>query len=103
MNNKIRTYVGFAIRSKQCVFGYDLIFKSRKVLLTLFSSDMSEGAKAKLVRFCTDCEIACYEISPTDIFAYTSRAGVKAIGITEPNLAQAIIDTANADDTSVGV
>ena len=97
MNKKIRSYVGFAIRSKQCVFGYDLIFKSSKVLLALYSSDMSESAKSKLTHYCEGFDIPCIEISADDMYDYTSRAGVKAIGITEPNLAQAILDTTDTD------
>ena len=103
MNNKVRSYVGFAIRSGQCVFGYDLIFKSGKVLVVLYSADMSDKAQIRLKRYCDDCAIPCIKLSEDDMQLYTSRPAVKAIGITEPNLAQAIIDAVTTDVDPVGI
>lgn len=96
MDPKIKTYVGFAIRSGNCIFGYDAILKSTKVKCVLISTSISEKQTARLIRDLDELKIAYRSLSPEDMKEYVCREGVKAIGIKDPNLASAIIDRLDA-------
>lgn len=89
VNAKIKSYVGFAIKSNQVVFGVDNleVFK-KKLHLIIVSTDIAEKSMNRLqvVSKNKDAEILVF----SDLEDLTSRKNCKAIGITNFELAKAI-------------
>lgn len=92
MKNKIETYLGFCVKARKVVFGVDNVEKQKKgvVLLiadeTLGQNSLKELLKAK-EKF--DCPLLVAEKDVLGEWLY--RAGVKAVAITDKNLASAIM------------
>lgn len=87
--NKIKSYLGFAIRSGKVIFGYDNLFVSRKTpLLTLISSSQNEKMTDKVSAFCLDKKIKCLRLP----FVLEDMLGrnTKVISILDKSLADAI-------------
>ena len=86
--NKIRSYVGFAIRSGKALFGVDNIVGARRdPFLVLYDDRLKENSTKKLLRRCENFKVirlALQEILP--------GRNCLAIGICDKNLAQAIIN-----------
>ncbi len=90
VNAKIKSYVGFAIKSNQVVFGVDNLEVFRKKLhLIIVSADIAEKSmnKLKVVSQNKNAEILVFSEGLEDL---TSRKNCKAIGITNFELAKAI-------------
>lgn len=89
VNAKIKSYVGFAIKSNQVVFGVDNleVFK-KKLHLIIVSTDIAEKSMNRLqvVSKNKDAEILVF----SDLEDLTLRKNCKAIGITNFELAKAI-------------
>ena len=96
-NNKVGSYIGFAIKARKCLFGYDAIYKSQKVQCIIYSDDLSEKSAENLRYYAERNEIPIYSIGSAELKDYVSRDGVKAIGITDINLAGAIDSQLNED------
>ena len=61
--NKIKSYLGFAIRGGKVVFGYDNLFVTRKQpLLVLISSSQNEKMTDKVIAYCLDRKIRCIKL-----------------------------------------
>lgn len=87
--NKIKSYLGFAIRSRKAIFGYDNLFTTKKMpLLTLISSTQGDKMKEKVIAFCLDKKIRCIRLP----FALEDVLGrnCKVISILDSSLANAI-------------
>ncbi|MDD4839987.1 MAG: hypothetical protein PHE93_04885 [Clostridia bacterium] len=90
MRNKIISYLGFAQKSGNAVIGMDNILKKRRAYnLILICNSASDRLKKEMSRF---AEGKITLIAVDDLAELTNRNGCKAIGITEPNLASAIIE-----------
>ncbi len=85
MINKISSYIGFAKKSKQVVLGTDNILKSNKTRIVLISSSLSIIAKKKLEK-----NNKVFVLKESDFEDMVSLPGVKALAITDENLANAI-------------
>lgn len=92
IDGKIRSYVGFAIKSGKCDFGLDNILVGRHVSLVLYSNDMSKGSISKLKDFANEKSISIYEVSPERMLFITQNDRIKAVGIRNKNLSRAISD-----------
>ena len=96
-NSRIKTFVGFSIKARKCLFGYDQVYSSGKAKVVLYSADTAPKAILRLTRYCEEYSIPCYICQPNDINDYVSRVGVKVIGITEQSLADAVISEFSED------
>lgn len=88
--NKIKTYVGFAIKSKQIKFGIDEILKNKFLDLILVSSELAESSKSKLESFASKTNSKLIELEQNQIDFVLNKTGVKVFAITNKGLADAI-------------
>lgn len=85
---KIKSYVGFAIKSGKAVFGVDQIISLRRPpKIVLYDDSLSENSLSKLKNYLSkqnvnSCKIAMEEIYPDK--------NCKAVGILDESLASAI-------------
>ena len=89
---RIKTFVGFAVRAGKIVWGTDNVLAWKKKLrLILASSDVSENALEKIRRYADDKPAKLSVLSCGEVAELVHREGVKVIGITDKNLADAIV------------
>ncbi len=96
--SKIETYLGFCIRAGKIVFGMDNIEKERKGIYLLLvdggigknSLKLMERAKEKFA-----CPLFQTETGALGKLLY--RPAVKAVAITDKNLASAILSVAESE------
>lgn len=87
--NKIKSYFGLAKRSKNIAIGVDEIV-SKKCFFILMSEELSENSKKKLKNFASCNQIKNLEISQSEISQITQNEFIKAFGILDKGLANAI-------------
>lgn len=88
--NKIKTYLNFAIRSRNIAFGVDDILKSRNIEVVIFSDLLAETSRNKLNNFATKKQICILQVSGDEMKELLQNESVKAVGVTDKNLAKAI-------------
>lgn len=89
---KISAYLGFAIKSRKAIFGYDNLFVSKKLpYLVLVSNKLAEKMKNKVFDFCKENNITIkfLDISVGELI---KRDGCKVISILDKGLADAIMN-----------
>lgn len=87
--SKIASYIGLAQRSGSVLYGEERIAENtKKCLLILVDRNAPEKYKNRLRNLAGD--IPCFDTE--DLAQTTHRDNVKAIGIVNPNLAEAIIN-----------
>lgn len=92
---KIKSYIGFAIKSGSIIKGLDDIIKSRKeVYLLLILENLKENSKNKIQMYAKLNTIPMINVSE-DLFNELNLTSVKILGVTDPNLANAIVKIAN--------
>lgn len=92
---KISSYVGFALKAGKVVFGADNIIASNKRMLVLISESLGANSASKVLAHAK--ETGMRVVTVEDVGAIVSREGVKAIGIREKNLAEAILKQIDAE------
>ena len=87
--SKIKTYIGFAIRSRQIIYGVDDIIKRDFKGLVLMSNALAESSANKLKSYVTYAggQVLSFE---AEEFAELFGENIKAAAITDNNLAVAI-------------
>ncbi len=92
---KISSYIGFAFRAGKVVRGTDNILASNKRMLVIISSDLKKNASKKLEAHAE--KNGWHTVTVDDMQAILPLTGVKAIGIREKNLAEAILKQVNTN------
>lgn len=88
---KIKTYIGFAKRSKTIIYGVDDIEKQiGRCGVILFSSALSESSAKNLERLATKKHIQIYKLEEEDFNQKLDSIVIKAVAITDKNLSEAI-------------
>ncbi len=87
---KVKSYFGFAVKSGSAVFGTDNILQ-KKPKAVFIGDDLSENAQKKLAHLCEQYELCLVKLNKDDIKNITSSEDVKAFGIKDKNLADAMI------------
>ena len=87
--SKIKTYIGFAIRSRQIIYGVDDIIKRDFKGLVMMSNALAESSANKLKNHVTYAggQVLSFE---AEEFAELFGENIKAAAITDNNLAVAI-------------
>lgn len=88
--NKIKTFIGFAIKSRNIIFGTDKILLSKKQSLVLISDELADSSRKKLKNHCEKCSIDCFSLKKDEFLDIIQNDNVKAIAILDKNLALAI-------------
>ena len=87
---KVKTYFGFAIKSRQIKFGVDDILKLKTANLILVSDNLTESGLNKIKSFASKKSIKCLILSADNFNALTQNTSIKAAAILDNNLADAI-------------
>lgn len=89
--SKIKTYIGFAKRSRTVIFGVDEIIKTlKKCELILASSALSQSSLEKLQKSAAKIKRNVYVIAEEEFNQNLNSVFIKAIAITDKNLSDAI-------------
>ncbi len=94
--NKIKTYVGFCIRSGKVIFGTDNMLLSKKVKIAIYDSSLSENALSKLRRHSEEWKYQLIEAE--GLAEITHKDNCRVIGIKKGSLAEQI-SSIIAEDT----
>ncbi len=90
MNNKVETYIGFAIKKGSVVFGCDNIEKYRKkIRLVLYTGNLSDNSLSVLKAVSGEKKCPLIKIENYDVLV---KRNCKALAITDVSLANAIIE-----------
>lgn len=100
--NKVKTYINFAKKSNNILYGIDDIFKSKKCYLILISDELSLSSKNKLQIYIEKYKIIYKTLSNSQFFEICGKDAVKVLAITDKNLANAIKDILLTIDVSDG-
>jgi ribosomal protein L7Ae-like RNA K-turn-binding protein len=88
---KIETMLNFAVRARKIIFGQDniLVYKKRQYCI-LYDGSLAENSVKKLTQAANtkSIPIFCLTVPLADL---VHRAGVKAVSVTDANLAKEII------------
>lgn len=85
---KIKTYIGFAVKSGKIIFGTDNLLEQRKhPKIILIDPTLSDNSREKLIRH---AERKGIFTAVTTLDEYLPGRNCKAVGITETNLAEAV-------------
>lgn len=86
--NRVKTFVGFAIKKRAIVIGVDNITSARgKAKVILFDEELSDRSKEKVIRFATEKGVTCHKVNMAEILPDRT---CKAIAITDSGLADAV-------------
>ncbi|MGN0961897.1 MAG: L7Ae/L30e/S12e/Gadd45 family ribosomal protein [Christensenellales bacterium] len=89
---KIRSYLGFSIKSGKILFGSDKLFESTKrPNLVLICSTQNEKVTKKVLNYCNTNKIKSIKLNNLILSDLIGRENCKVIGILDYNLANAII------------
>ncbi len=88
--SKIVAYVGFAIKSKNIIYGTDDIIKSKRVKIILLSDSLADSSRLKIENYAKQKNIVVKNLK-TEVFnEMINNQNIKAIAITNYSLADAI-------------
>lgn len=88
--SKIKTYIGFAIKSRKIRFGVDDILKLKNVSLIIVSDSLAESGMKKLEGFAERKSIELIKFNESDFLELIQNISIKATAILDENLAEAI-------------
>lgn len=88
--NKVKSFLGFAKKSRNIIYGVDDIVKSRKVQLVILSKELADNSKQKIEKFLENKNIYKFEIDKKDFADLLQSDVIKICAITDANLAKAI-------------
>lgn len=92
LNQKIKSYFGFAIRSNNMIFGGDSFVSSRKkAFLVVCSDDINRTSFKDIKQKCDKYKIPLLMSDTKTIEEVTHKINCKCIAVCEPNLASAIL------------
>lgn len=90
--DKIKSYLGFSIRSGNVIFGSDKLFESSKLpKLFLICSTQNEKVTNKVLKYCENNNIKAIKLDSLVLADLIGRENCKVIGVLDLHLAEAII------------
>lgn len=91
--DKVKSYLGFSIKSGKVIFGSDKLFVAKKLpSLVLICSTQNEKVASKVIRFCKNNNIKVIQMTDIVLADLIARDNCKVIGILDNSLAKAIIN-----------
>ena len=88
--SKIKTYVGFAVKSRKIRYGVDDILKLKNANLIIVSDSLAESGMKKLEAFADRKSVGLIKLSEQDFFEVVQNISIKALAVLDENLADAI-------------
>ena len=96
--SKTETYLGFCIRAQKVIFGVDNIENKRRgVCLLLADETLGRSSFQTMVKAKEKFGCPLYIASAETLSNWTHRPAVKAVAITDHNLASAIISIVESE------
>ena len=93
---KVKTYVGFAVRSNKIFYGADAVLAIiHKVKVVLCQKEINRTSFSNLEKACLKEKVPMIITQEGEISQWTHKERCLCIGITEPNLASALINQYN--------
>ncbi len=91
VQRKIESYIGFAIKSRNIIFGADNILKSRKKMYLILITDTINRTSAKKINAIKDeYKIPLITIDDKSMTMYVKKENCKCLAILDKNLANAV-------------
>ena len=87
---KFKSYIGFAIRSREITYGVDDIVKTKKSKLIIASKELGESSLSKLNKFADSKNIEVILFDSAQYAEIMQNENIKAASIENKNLAEAI-------------
>lgn len=89
-NNKLFSYLGYSIKSRTIVFGYENIIESKKhVRLIIYNDELGENSQKKILKYAEEKKIPIYRVKSEFLLLYLGGRNCKCVGLTDENLASA--------------
>ena len=88
--SKVKTYVGFAIKSQKIKYGVDDIVKLKSASLILVSDALAESGQGKVMAYALKKSVKLITIEVGIFNEIIQNTSVKAAAILDDNLADAI-------------
>lgn len=88
--SKIKTYIGFAIKSRKIKFGVDDIIKLKNAEIILVSDSLGDSALKKINGYAIKKDVQVFLLNSADFFELIQNENIKAAAILDKNLADAI-------------
>ena len=88
--SKIKTYVGFAVKSRKIRFGVDDILKLKNAGIIIVSDSLAESGMKKLENFANKKSIELIKLTEVDFLELIQNISIKALAVLDENLAEAI-------------
>ena len=96
--NKIETYLGFCIRSRQIVFGAEMIERKKKgVYLLIIDGGIGKNSLKAIMQAQEKLGCSLYSTAEGSLGEWLHRPAVKAVAITDKNLASAMEKVADGE------
>lgn len=101
-NNRVQTFLGFAKKSQNIIYGIDkIIIPKKKRYLIIFDKDLSDNSRRKIIDYAKESSICVIE-SHDKVADISSTAGCKVLAIKNKNMADQIINEYKNNTTSFG-
>ena len=88
--SKIKTYVGFAVKSRKIRYGVDDILKLKNADLIIVSDSLAESGMKKIEAFADRKSVSLIKLSEEEFFEVVQNISIKALAVLDENLADAI-------------
>ena len=96
--SKIETYLGFCIRSRKIIFGAETIEKQKKgVYLLIIDGGIGKNSLKPMVKAQETLGCPLYITETGALAEWVHRPAVKAVAITDKNLATAMLNSADSE------
>ena len=88
---KVKSYLGFAIRSGNVIFGSDKLFEVKKLpKVVIICSTQNEKVAGKVLRFCESNNIYAIRLEELVLSNLIARDNCKVLSILDTSLAEVI-------------
>lgn len=88
-SSKLTAYIGFSIKSRKIVYGYDNVLQSGRVLLVVAADNINRTARNELIAHCAEGKVPIEWCDEQLLQQCVHRMGCKCIGLTDASLAKA--------------
>jgi len=92
ISNKLKAYIGFSIKSRNILYGYESVIASkRKIYLIFVDQALGENSEKKIQAYAAKNIIPIYKTEEGLISYLCGGKNVKCIGLTKAELASAAV------------
>ena len=88
--DKVKTYIGFAIKSRKIKFGVDDIVKSKNAGIIIVSELLADSGMRKIERFANRNLVELIKLTEIEFLELVQNVSIKALAVLDENLAEAI-------------